>query len=56
MKEYLGDSVSVELTENGVLRLTTDAGWASQRIYLEPAVLAALLAYVATHVTARETV
>jgi hypothetical protein len=51
-KVYLGDSVYVEV-ENGMLKLTTDNGLgASNTIYLEDQVYAALLQYVA-HVSAR---
>lgn len=45
-KEYLGDSVYAEI-ENGMLKLTTDNGMgASNEIYLDLEVLAALNAYV----------
>lgn len=45
MKEYLGDSVYVEVV-NGMYMLTTDNGEGpTNRIYLEPAVLAALIQY-----------
>jgi hypothetical protein len=51
-KVYLGDSVYVEV-EDGMLKLTTDNGLgASNTIYLEDQVYAALLQYVA-HVSAR---
>lgn len=46
MKEYLGDSVYVDV-ENGMIRLTTDNwGEASNTIYLEPEVYRALVNYV----------
>jgi hypothetical protein len=45
MKEYLGDSVYVEIV-NGMFMLTTDNGEGpSNIIYLEPAVLANLVKY-----------
>jgi hypothetical protein len=45
MKEYLGDSVYVEVVD-GMFMLTTDNGEGpSNTIYLEPVVLAALMKY-----------
>ena len=44
-KQYLGDSVYAE-HENGMIKLTTDNGMgASNTIYLEPEVMAALERY-----------
>jgi hypothetical protein len=46
-KDYLGDSVYVDV-EHDYLKLTTDNGMGpSDTIYLEPAVYQALLRYVA---------
>ena len=46
-KRYLGDAVYVDV-ERGRLKLTTEDGIsASNTIYLEPEVYAALIAYVA---------
>ena len=51
-KEYLGDGVYVE-TEHGMLKLTAEAGYgATDTIYLEPEVFAALVEYVARQKTA----
>jgi hypothetical protein len=45
MKEYLGDAVYVDVVD-GTFKLTTEDGVsASNTIYLEPAVLAALVKY-----------
>ncbi|MEE9366698.1 MAG: hypothetical protein V3W44_08435 [Dehalococcoidales bacterium] len=45
-KAYLGDSVYAEI-ENGMLKLTTNNGYEdSNTIYLEPAIIPALLAYI----------
>jgi len=45
-KDYLGDSVYAEVTAEGYIRLTTEDGInASNIIYLEPSVLAALIGY-----------
>jgi hypothetical protein len=50
MKEYLGDSVYVEV-ERGMLKLTTDNGFgASNMIFLEAEVYYALNRYVANKV------
>jgi len=47
MKTYLGDSVYAEYLEDGVLKLTTENELgSSNRIYLEPEVLAALMQFV----------
>jgi len=47
-KDYLGDSVYVEVTPEGMLCLTTDNGMgASNEIFLEPEVYQALVNYVA---------
>jgi hypothetical protein len=44
-KDYLGDSVYVDI-ENGMIALTTENGFgASNTIYLEPEVFAALNRY-----------
>jgi len=46
-KQYLGDSVYVDENPVGQLVLTTDNGHgASNTIYFEPEVLAALLVYI----------
>jgi hypothetical protein len=45
-KEYLGDSVYVEI-ENGMIKLTTENGFGpSNEIFLEPEVFAALVRFV----------
>jgi len=45
-KDYLGDSVYVDV-DNGMLKLTTDNGYGpSNTIYLEPEVYEALTRYV----------
>ena len=47
-REYLGDSVYVEVTEDGMLRLTTSDGeQVSNEIYLERFVFANLIRYAA---------
>ena len=47
MRQYLGDSVYVEL-ERGMLKLTTDNGYGpNNTIYLEPQVYSTLVEYVA---------
>lgn len=49
-KEYLGDSVYVEV-ENGMLKLTTENGIkATNTIYLEPEVYYSLVRYVETQI------
>ena len=48
-KEYLGDSVYVDLSDYGDLILTTENGLPtdpSNTIYMEPAVIRALLLYL----------
>ncbi len=45
-KEYIGDSVYVDI-ENGMVKLTTENGFGpSNTIFLEPAVYEALVAYM----------
>lgn len=46
MRDYLGDSVYAESVSNGIV-LTTDNGMgASNTIFLEPAVIAALVRFL----------
>lgn len=46
-KEYIGDSVYIEINEYGQIVLTTENGYgASNTIYLEPEVFSALVEYV----------
>jgi hypothetical protein len=45
--QYLGDSVYIELADNGMLKLTTNNGEGpTNTIYLDSAVFTALLQYV----------
>jgi hypothetical protein len=50
LKEYLGDGVYVDFDDFGCLTLTTEDGVSvTNRIFLEPEVLEAFLAYLKRH-------